>query len=125
LSYLRLQAAVRSRATHFFTSCPGFAHSAAPTFGQAYAPGAGIIFLKDVAVLAFTAFGGPQAHLAMMFRLLVDKRRYISTAELLELQALCALLPGPTSTQTITVIGFRWAGPTWPTSPCWCGPRRP
>ena len=71
----------------------------------------GIIFLKDVAVLACTAFGGPQAHLAMMFRLLVDKRRYISTAELLELQALCALLPGPTSTQTITVIGFRLGGP--------------
>ena len=71
----------------------------------------GIIFLKDVAVLACTAFGGPQAHLAMMFRLLVDRRRYISTAELLELQALCVLLPGPTSTQTITVIGFRLGGP--------------
>ena len=71
----------------------------------------GLIFLKDVALLACTAFGGPQAHLAMMFRLLVDKRRYISAAELLELQALCALLPGPTSTQTITVIGFRLGGP--------------
>ena len=71
----------------------------------------GIIFLKDVAGLAFTAFGGPQAHLAMFFRLLVEKRRYISAAELLELQALCALLPGPTSTQTITVIGFRLGGP--------------
>ena len=71
----------------------------------------GIIFLKDVAGLACTAFGGPQAHLAMMFRLLVEKRRYLSMAELLELQALCALLPGPTSTQTITVIGFRLGGP--------------
>ena len=71
----------------------------------------GIIFMKDVAVLALTAFGGPQAHLAMFFRLLVDKRRYITSAELLELQALCALLPGPTSTQTITVIGFRLGGP--------------
>ena len=72
----------------------------------------GIIFLKDVAGLACTAFGGPQAHLAMMFRLLVEKRRYLSAAELLELQALCQLLPGPTSTQTITVIGFRLGGPT-------------
>ena len=71
----------------------------------------GIIFLKDVALLAVTAFGGPQAHLAMFFRLLVDRRRYLSAAELLELQALCALLPGPTSTQTITVIGFRLGGP--------------
>ncbi len=71
----------------------------------------GIIFLKDVAVLALTAFGGPQAHLAMFFRLLVEKRRYLSANELLELQALCQLLPGPTSTQTITVIGYRLGGP--------------
>ena len=71
----------------------------------------GIIFLKDVAVLALTAFGGPQAHLAMMFRLLVDKRRYLTSAELVELTALCSILPGPTSTQTITAIGFRLGGP--------------
>ena len=71
----------------------------------------GIIFLKDVAGLALTAFGGPQAHLAMMFRLLVDKRRYLSSAELVELTALCSMLPGPTSTQTITAIGFRLGGP--------------
>ena len=69
------------------------------------------VFIKDVAALAFTAFGGPQAHLAMMFRLLVHKRRYLTAADLLELQALCALLPGPTSTQTITAIGFRLGGP--------------
>lgn len=71
----------------------------------------GIIFLKDVAALAVTAFGGPQAHLAMMLRLLVDKRRYLTSAELLEIMALCQLLPGPTSTQTITAIGFRLGGP--------------
>ena len=71
----------------------------------------GIIFLKDVAALALTAFGGPQAHLAMIFRLLVDKRRYLTGAELVELTALCSILPGPTSTQTITAIGFRLGGP--------------
>ncbi|WP_235917494.1 chromate efflux transporter [Hymenobacter busanensis] len=71
----------------------------------------GIIFLKDVAVLGLTAFGGPQAHTAMMLRLLVDKRRYLTSAELLELMALCQVLPGPTSTQTITAIGFRLGGP--------------
>ncbi|MGY2130878.1 chromate efflux transporter [Hymenobacter sp. HD11105] len=71
----------------------------------------GIIFLKDVAVLGLTSFGGPQAHLAMMFRLLVDKRRYLTSAELVELNALCQIVPGPTSTQTITAIGFRLGGP--------------
>ncbi len=70
-----------------------------------------LVFLRDVAGLAVSAFGGPQAHLAMFFRLLVDKRRYLTAAELLELQALGALLPGPTSTQTITAIGFRLGGP--------------
>ncbi|WP_317238926.1 chromate transporter [Hymenobacter sp. 5516J-16] len=70
-----------------------------------------IIFLKDVAALGLSAFGGPQAHLAMMLRLLVDKRRYLTAAELLELTALCQILPGPTSTQTITAIGFRLGGP--------------
>ncbi|MFD2999725.1 chromate efflux transporter [Pontibacter toksunensis] len=69
------------------------------------------IFLRDVLILALTAFGGPQAHVAMMFKLLVDKHRYITEKELIELNALCQILPGPTSTQTITAIGFRIGGP--------------
>ncbi|WP_299705947.1 chromate efflux transporter [uncultured Pontibacter sp.] len=69
------------------------------------------IFLKDVLLLALTAFGGPQAHISMMFRLLVEKRRYLTDQELIELNALCQILPGPTSTQTITAIGFRIGGP--------------
>jgi chromate transporter len=69
------------------------------------------IFLKDVLMLALTAFGGPQAHVAMMFKLMVDKRRYLTEKELIELNALCQILPGPTSTQTITAIGFRIGGP--------------
>ncbi|MFT2010347.1 chromate efflux transporter [Pontibacter sp. 13R65] len=69
------------------------------------------IFLKDVLVLALTSFGGPQAHMAMMFKMLVDKRRYISEKELIELNALCQILPGPTSTQTITALGYKIGGP--------------
>ncbi|MEJ8757663.1 chromate efflux transporter [Pontibacter sp. H259] len=69
------------------------------------------IFLKDVLLLALTAFGGPQAHIAIMFKLLVEKRRYLTDQELVELNALCQILPGPTSTQTITAIGFRIGGP--------------
>ena len=61
--------------------------------------------------LAVTAFGGPQAHIAMLFDLMVNKRRYLSEAELIELNALCQILPGPTSTQTITAIGFKIGGP--------------
>lgn len=69
------------------------------------------IFLKDVLLLAFTAFGGPQAHITLLFDLMVKKRRYITEDELIELHALCQVLPGPTSTQTITAIGFKLGGP--------------
>jgi chromate transporter len=70
-----------------------------------------LIFLKDVLILACTSFGGPQVHLAMFIDLFVKKRNYLTEAELLELQALCAMLPGPTSTQTITALGYKIGGP--------------
>lgn len=69
-----------------------------------------IIFLKDVMILALTCFGGPQVHLTMFLERFVKKRNYLTEAELLELQALCQILPGPTSTQTITALGFRLGG---------------
>lgn len=68
------------------------------------------IFLRDVLVLAVTAFGGPQVHIALFIERLVVKRGYLSEQELMELNALCQILPGPTSTQTITAIGFRVGG---------------
>ncbi|WP_460638617.1 chromate efflux transporter [Larkinella harenae] len=70
-----------------------------------------LIFLKDVLILACTTFGGPQVHLAMMLDRLVTKRRYLTEEELMELNALCQILPGPTSTQTITALGFKIGGP--------------
>ncbi len=69
------------------------------------------IFLKDVLVLAVSAFGGPQAHFAMLIDLMVEKRNYLTEKDLIELNALCQILPGPTSTQTITAIGFKIGGP--------------
>jgi chromate transporter len=41
---------------------------------------------------------------------LVHHRRYVTEEELMEMQSLCQLLPGPTSTQTITAIGFKLGG---------------
>lgn len=70
-----------------------------------------IIFLRDVLLISMSAFGGPQAHLAMLFEIMVRKRAYLTEEELIELNALCQILPGPTSTQTITAIGFRIGGP--------------
>ncbi|MCF2493756.1 chromate efflux transporter [Dyadobacter chenhuakuii] len=69
-----------------------------------------IIYLTDILLLSVTAFGGPQVHLMMMIERLVRKRRYITEEELLELQALCSVLPGPSSTQTVTAIGLKIGG---------------
>ena len=69
------------------------------------------IFLKDVLMLALTAFGGPQAHIAHFQKVLVNKRGYLSEADLMELNSLCQVLPGPSSTQTIVGIGFKIGGP--------------
>ncbi len=62
--------------------------------------------------MPLSAFGGPQAHFALMFDMFVHKRRYVTEEELIELNALCQILPGPTSTQTITAIGFKIGGPS-------------
>jgi chromate transporter len=68
------------------------------------------VFLKDVLMLAVTAFGGPQAHLAHFQKILVNKRGYLSEADLMELNSLCQILPGPSSTQTLVAIGYKIGG---------------
>ncbi len=68
-------------------------------------------YLKDVLFLSITAFGGPQAFLAMVLDIMVKKRGYISENDLWELNALCQVLPGPTSTQTVAAIGYKIGGP--------------
>lgn len=67
--------------------------------------------MKDVLFLTISSFGGPQAHMAMFLDIMVLRRKYLTEEELIELNALCQILPGPTSTQTITAIGFRVGGP--------------
>ena len=68
------------------------------------------LFLKDILVLSLTAFGGPQAFLAMLLERIVKHRNYLSEDELWELNALCNMLPGPSSTQLVCAIGFRVGG---------------
>jgi chromate transporter len=63
-----------------------------------------LIYLKDIFLIAITSFGGPQGHLAVMHNILVIKRRYFTEEELLEVNALCQMLPGPASTQTLIVL---------------------
>lgn len=66
--------------------------------------------MKDVFIISIGAFGGPSAHLAMLLKRMVKERAYLTEEELIELNALCQILPGPTSTQTITAIGYKIGG---------------
>ncbi len=69
-----------------------------------------IQFLKDVFICSLGAFGGPEAHFSVFYTQLVNKKKYLSEEELIELNALCSILPGPTSTQTIAAIGYKIGG---------------
>lgn len=67
-------------------------------------------FLKAVFLHSLTAFGGPQAHIGMMLKTFVHRRPYVTEQELLEYTAFCQLLPGASSTQTLTLIGYKRGG---------------
>ena len=67
-------------------------------------------FLKAVFLHSVTAFGGPQAHLGMMMKTFVQRRSYVTEEELMEYNAFCQLLPGASSTQTLTLIGYKRGG---------------
>ncbi|MDP4148173.1 MAG: chromate transporter [Bacteroidota bacterium] len=59
---------------------------------------------------SITAFGGPQGHFGMMMKTFVHKRRDVTEEELLDYNAFCQLLPGASSTQTLTLIGYKRGG---------------
>ncbi len=60
--------------------------------------------------LGVTAFGGPAAHIAMMRDEVVDRRKWLTDAEFLDLLAATNLIPGPNSTEMAIHLGYRRAG---------------
>ncbi len=64
------------------------------------------LFLK----LGLIAFGGPAAHVALMRREVVDRRRWFSAEDFSRMFAACNLVPGPSSTELAIFIGYRRAG---------------
>lgn len=69
-----------------------------------------IPFLKAVFLHSLTAFGGPQGHVGMVLKTFVEKRRDITKAELMDYISFCQMLPGASSTQTLTLIGYKRGG---------------
>jgi chromate transporter len=69
-----------------------------------------IPFLTAVLKHGITAFGGPQVHLGLMQHRFVEKRKDVTSEELMEYNAFCQLLPGASSTQTIILVAFKRGG---------------
>jgi chromate transporter len=67
-----------------------------------------LLFLK----LGVISFGGPAAHVALMRREVVERRKWVSDAQFLDLFGASNLIPGPTSTEMAIFLGYTRAG--WP-----------
>ncbi|MCY4600539.1 MAG: chromate efflux transporter [Acidobacteria bacterium] len=65
-----------------------------------------LLFLR----LGTTAFGGPAAHIAMMRAEVVERLKWLSDREFLDLLAATNLIPGPNSTEMAIHLGYRRAG---------------
>jgi chromate transporter len=56
--------------------------------------------------VAMLSFGGPAGQIAVMHRIVVDERRWISESRFLHALNYCMLLPGPEAQQLATYIGW-------------------
>jgi chromate transporter len=59
--------------------------------------------------IGLTGFGGPPAHVALLRRLVVDRRGWMDAREFEDANAACGLLPGPASTQLAIFCAYRVA----------------
>ncbi|MFT5621712.1 MAG: chromate transporter [Flavobacteriaceae bacterium] len=70
--------------------------------------------LKEVGKLFFKlgcfAFGGPAAHIAMMEKEVVEKRKWMTSESFLDLISATNLIPGPNSTEMTMHCGYERAG---------------
>jgi chromate transporter len=72
-------------------------------------PSHGISFGEAVRVwfrIAMLSFGGPAGQIAVMHRILVEEKRWISESRFLHALNYCMLLPGPEAQQLATYIGW-------------------
>lgn len=69
-----------------------------------------IPFLRAVLLHSLTAFGGPQGHWGMMVKTFVQQRKDVTEEELLDYNGFCQMLPGASSTQVLTLIGYKRGG---------------
>src|SRR5262245_32430768 len=75
----------------------GIASSAAVPFAEA---------VRTWVRVAANSFGGPAGQIAVMHRILVEEKRWISEERFLHAMSYCMLLPGPEAQQLATYVGW-------------------
>ena len=65
---------------------------------------------KLFGTLGFIGFGGPAAHVALVRREVVERRRWLTDPEMVDLVGIASLIPGPNSTELAMLVGLRRAG---------------
>jgi chromate transporter len=76
-------------------------HAASPPFAEA---------LTTWGRIGLLSFGGPTAQIALMHRIIVDEKKWLSEAHYLNALSFCMLLPGPEAMQLATYAGWRLHG---------------
>ncbi len=66
--------------------------------------------LSTWAAIGWLSFGGPTAQIALMHRVLVEERGWLTEKQFLGALSFCMLLPGPEAMQLATYAGWRRAG---------------
>ncbi|HET6171117.1 MAG TPA: chromate efflux transporter [Gaiellales bacterium] len=61
--------------------------------------------------IGLIGFGGPPAHIVLLRRLVVERKRWMDAKEFEDANAACGLLPGPASTQLAIFCAYRAGGP--------------
>jgi chromate transporter len=77
--------------------------------GRQYAPRHGVSLREALRVwlrIALLSFGGPAGQIAVMHRILVEEKHWISESRFLHALNYCMLLPGPEAQQLATYIGW-------------------
>jgi chromate transporter len=84
--------------------------SSDPTGGPAASSAPLRAVAREWTRIGATGFGGPPAHVALLRRLVVERRGWMDAHELEDANAACGLLPGPASTQLAIFCAYRTAG---------------
>jgi chromate transporter len=67
-------------------------------------------FLRRVFIHTLTAFGGPQAHFALLLKNFSVTRKDFTEKQLIDFSLFCQLIPGASSTQLLFLLGYKKGG---------------